>query len=125
MEFVIDLGEAQDVSSIAASVLVDPALGAIIPKQTTYIVSNDSAKFEDASGKSFKVCHSVHVRRQKPVELKRRPLLVLAETNKANGRYIKIKLVTESPWLFFDEIVVNPVPKTKPFPVEVEHPRSK
>ena len=125
VEFVIDLGEAQDVSSIAASILVDPALGAIIPKQTTYIVSNDSAKFEDASGKSFKVGHSVHVRRQKPVELKRRPLLVLAETNKANGRYIKIKLVTESPWLFVDEIVVNPVPKTKPFPVEVEHPRSK
>jgi hypothetical protein len=125
VEFVIDLGQSQDVSGVAISILVDPVLGAIIPKQTTIFVSNDSATFEDVPGKSFKVGHSAHVRRQKPVELKRQPLLILAETNKANGRYIKVKLVTESPWLFVDEIVVNPIPKTRPFPVEVEHPRSK
>ena len=122
VEFVIDLGKSEDVSGVAANILVDPAVGAAIPKKVTIVVSKDGTKFEDGGSKSFHFNYKAPKPGKGDSELKRRPVLLFAESAGASGQYIKIKIITDDSRLFVDEIIVNPVAKKHPFPVEASRP---
>jgi len=112
IEFVVDLGAVQDISCLGLNLLVNQKAAALFPEKVTLLTSTDGTQYSPAHNKGISFFYKRDQKNKWLTELKSKPILLLVDTSKTSGRYIKIQVELEkSSWLFVDEIVVNPVAK--------------
>lgn len=113
VEWVIDMGEEMDVTSLAASVLVNRDAVAGFPVNLGFAVSSDGTDYQPLIRRrnqtAVKFGYRDKMRFDWNRELEPQSALVLIE-KAVKARYIKLTAKTAESWLFIDEIAVNPVP---------------
>ena len=113
VELVVDLGEAQTVTAIAVDLLINSKANAAFPVKAIYATSEDGEQYTPLRmrGGAIKFFYKPRQRVELSQTLKPQSLLVLAELDRSDVRFVKITIETDSSRLFLDEIMVNPVAK--------------
>lgn len=114
--FVIDLGKATEVSSVAVNLLIHQEASARLPAKIDVLVSENGSDYRHLlSGRSDSVSFSKATReRNLSAEFKPQASLVFIDKPAAAVRYVKIEIIPDAAsksWVFLDEILVNPVMK--------------
>lgn len=109
VELVVDLGNAQAVSSIAANLLVHPADGIGFPAKADVATSNDGQTYE-AIPTHRSGGFTLQPKRWDIADPEAR--LVLFDIGRPDVRFIKLTFHLGTSSVFLDELAVNPQPKT-------------
>ena len=119
IEFLIDLGESQLVTGIAANILFNPNASAHFPENMLIEISEDGKNFSSFSRRgAYRFFYDKKQAQMMTKNLKPQPFLIHADFTIKNARikdkkarYIKVTVKSGTSWFFIDEIVVNPVMK--------------
>ncbi len=116
IEFVIDMGEAADISAVAVNLLNDHDVAAHFPSQIDVQISADGSEYRHLlSGRSSLLSFDKRARQQNLAkDFKSQATFVFIEKPAAGVRYVKVKIVPDvasDSSVFLDEIMVNPVMK--------------
>lgn len=109
--FDVDLGETRSVTAVGIDILFNPEAGAALPGIVHISTSADGTNYLPAVRKPISFFYGRKQLDAWSKDAKPQALLVLAELEKTDARFVRIEVEKVSPGLFVDEIVVNPVAK--------------
>ena len=116
IQFVIDLGQPTDVSSVAVNLLINQEASAHFPTKIDVSISANGTDYQHLlTGRSNSVSFDKLARQQNLAkDFKPQASLIFIDKQVKAMRYVKVEIVPDAAsnsWVYLDEIMVNPVMK--------------